>query len=145
VNGVDAKHRLSVPAPLRETIEARSQTRELVIGPDEHSPCLIGYDVTYFDRIESRLDEEFAADFGPGRNLKSRSIFGATEHLKYDDNGRIILSPLMRELGEIGTTVLFMGLGHHFEIWSPDQFLAQEGQDPRVLKLVKALLAGRVQ
>ncbi len=145
VNGVDAKHRLSVPAPLRETIEARSQTRELVIGPDEHSPCLIGYDVTYFDRIESRLDEEFAADFGPGRNLKSRSIFGATEHLKYDDNGRIILSPLMRELGEIGTTVLFMGLGHHFEIWSPEQFLAQEGQDPRVLKLVKALLAGRVQ
>ena len=56
VNGVDAKHRLSVPAPLRETIEARSQTREMVIGPDEHSPCLIGYDVTYFERIEARLD-----------------------------------------------------------------------------------------
>jgi MraZ protein len=145
VNGVDAKHRLSVPAPLRETIEARSQTREMVIGPDEHSPCLIGYDVTYFERIESRLDEEFAADFGPGRNLKSRSIFGATEHLKYDDNGRIILSPLMREMGEIGANVLFMGLGHHFEIWSPELFLAQEGQDPRVVKLVRALLAGRAQ
>ena len=145
VNGVDAKHRLSVPSSLRETIEARSQTRELVIGPDEHSPCLIGYDVSYFERLEARLDEEFSADFGPGRSLKSRSIFGATEHLKYDDNGRIILSPLMREMGEIGSNVLFMGLGHHFELWSPEVFLAQDGQDPRVMKLVRALLAGRAQ
>ncbi|TPE59539.1 hypothetical protein FJQ54_13750 [Sandaracinobacter neustonicus] len=145
MNGVDLKNRLSVPSSLRETIEARSQTRELVIGPDEHSPCLIGYDVSYFERIEARLEDEFASDFGPGRSLKSRSVFGATEHLKYDDNGRIILSPLMREMGEIGTQVLFMGLGHYFEIWSPEVFLAQEGQDPRVLKLVKALVAGRAQ
>jgi MraZ protein len=145
VNGVDAKHRLSVPASLRETIEARSQTRELVLGPDEHSPCLIGYDVTYFDRLESRLEEEFAADFGPGRSLKARSVFGATEHLKYDETGRIILSPLMRELGEIGAHVVFIGVGHHFELWSPEQFLAQPGQDPRVVKLVKALVAGRAQ
>jgi MraZ protein len=145
VNGVDAKHRLSVPASLRETIETRSQTRELVLGPDAHSPCLIGYDITYFDRLESRLEEEFAADFGPGRSLKARSVFGATEHLKYDETGRIILSPLMREMGEINGQVVFMGVGHHFEIWSPDQFLAQDGQDPRVVKLVKALLAGRAQ
>ncbi len=145
MNGVDAKHRLSVPAPLRETIETRSQTRELVLGPDEHSPCLIGYDITYFDRLEARLEEEFAADFGPGRSRKARSVFGATEHLKYDETGRIILSPLMREMGEIGGQVVFMGVGHHFEIWSPEQFLAQEGQDPRVVKLVTALLAGRTQ
>lgn len=145
VNGVDAKHRLSVPAALRETIETRSQTRELVLGPDEHSPCLIGYDVTYFERLESRLEEEFASDFGPGRSLKARSIFGATEHLKYDDTGRIILSPLMREMGEIGAHVVFIGVGHHFELWSPEQFLAQPGQDPRVTKLVKALIAGRGQ
>lgn len=143
MNGVDAKHRLSVPAPLRETIEARSQTRELVLGPDEHAPCLIGYDISYFERLEARLDEEFAADFGPGRSQKARSIFGATEQLKYDENGRIILSPLMREMGEIGSQVIFMGLGHHFELWSPDAFLAQPGQDPRVVRLVKALLAGR--
>ena len=145
MNGVDAKNRLSVPASLRETIEARSQVRAIVLSPAEHAPCLIGYDISYFERLESRLDEEFAADFGPARSLKSRSIFGATEHLKYDDNGRIILSPLMREMGEIGSHVLFMGLGHHFEIWAPEIFLAQEGQDPRVVKLVKALLAGRAQ
>jgi MraZ protein len=143
VNGVDAKHRLSVPASLRETIEARSGTKELVLGPDEHSPCLIGYDISYFERLEARLDEEFAADFGPGRSLKARSIFGATEHLRYDETGRIILSPLMREMAEIGSTVVYVGVGHHFELWAPDVLLAQPGQDPRVLKLVKALVQGR--
>jgi MraZ protein len=132
-----------VPAPLRETIETRSQTRELVLGPDEHAPCLIGYDISYFARLEARLDEEFAADFGPGRSQKARAIFGATEQLRYDDTGRIILSPLLRDMAEIGSDVLFMGLGHHFELWAPEAFLAQPGQDPRLVKLVKALLAGR--
>lgn len=143
MNGVDSKNRLSVPASLRETIEARSQLKELVLGPDEHSPCLIGYDVTYFDRIDQRLDGEFSEDFGPARSLKARSVFGATEHLKYDDNGRIILSPLMRDMGEIATNVVFIGVGHHFELWSPEALLEQPGQDPRMLKLVKALMAGR--
>lgn len=143
VNGVDAKNRLSVPAPLRETIEARSQQKALVLGPAEHAPCLIGYDLSYFARIEARLDAEFVGDFGPARSIKARAMFGATEQLKYDDTGRIVLSPAMRELGELGAQVVFLGTGDYFELWSPDLLLAQEGHDPRVHRTVKILLAGR--
>lgn len=143
VNGVDAKHRLSVPSPLRETIETRSQMKALVLSPAEHAPCLIGYDVTYFDRIEQRLEAEFAQDFGPGRGQKARALFGMTEQLKYDDNGRIILTPTLRDAGEIGSEALFLGAGDYFELWSPELLLAQPGIDPRQLRTVKSLLAGR--
>ena len=39
---VDAKHRLSVPSTLRETIENRSQIKALVLSPAEHDH-MIGY------------------------------------------------------------------------------------------------------
>ena len=143
MNGVDAKHRLSVPAPLRETIEARSQMKALVLSPAEHAPCLIGYDVTYFARIEARLEAEFAQDFGPGRSLKARTLFAMTEQLKYDDTGRIILSPTLRDAGEIGGEALFMGAGDYFELWSPEVLLAQPDIDARLVRAVKSLMAGR--
>ena len=143
VNGVDAKHRLSVPSSLRETIEARSQVKALVLSPAEHAPCLIGYDVTYFARIEARLEAEFAQDFGPGRSLKARTLFAMTEQLKYDDTGRIILTPTLRDAGEIGGQALFMGAGDYFELWSPEVLLAQPDLDPRLVRTVKSLLAGR--
>lgn len=143
MNGVDAKHRLSVPSPLRETIEARSQTKALVLGPAEHAPCLVGYDVSYFERIEARLNAEFAGDFGPARSQKARSLFGMTEQLKYDDNGRIILSPMLRDAGELTGEAVFLGAGDYFELWAPDRLLAQEGQDPRLIRSVRGLLAGR--
>jgi len=143
VNGVDAKHRLSVPASLRDTIEARSLTKAVVLGPSDDAPCLIGYDLSYFARMEERLAAQFAGDFGPGRATKARSMFGLTEQMKYDDTGRIILSPVMRDLGEINGRVVFVGVGDYFEIWSPDVLMAQGGQDPRVLRVVKALLAGK--
>jgi MraZ protein len=143
VNGVDAKHRLSVPASLRDTIEARSQMKALVLGPSDDAPCLIGYDLSYFARMEERLAAQFAGDFGPGRATKARSMFGLTEQMKYDETGRIILSPVMRDLGEINGRVVFLGVGDYFEIWSPDVLLSHEGQDPRVLRVVKALLAGK--
>lgn len=143
MNGIDAKHRLSVPAPLRETIEARSQTKALVLAPAEHAPCLIGYDLTFFERMEQRLAEQFAGDFGPGRSNKARTLFGLSERLKYDDTGRIVLTPTLRDMGELGGQAIFLGAGDYFELWAPELLLEQEDQDPRLLRTVKTLLAGK--
>ena len=143
MNGVDAKNRLSVPASLRETIEARSQARAIVLSPAEHAPCLIGYDISYFARIEARLEKEFEQDFGPGRSGKARMLFAMAEQLKYDDTGRIILTPTLRDAGELGAQALFLGAGDYFELWSPDLLLAQADIDPRMARAVRSLLAGK--
>ena len=143
VNGVDGKNRLSVPSSLRETIEARSGARALVLAPAEHAPCLVGYDISYFARIEARLEQEFAADFGPGRGNKARQLFAMAEQLKYDDTGRIVLTPTLRDAGELGGTAVFLGAGDYFELWSPELLLAGNDLDPRMLRMVRSLLEAR--
>lgn len=143
VNGVDGKNRLSVPSSLRETIEARSGTKALILSPAEHAPCLVGYDVSYFARIESRLEQEFAEDFGPGRSSKARQLFAMAEQLKYDDTGRIVLTATLRDAGELEATAIFLGAGDYFELWSPTLLLARGDLDPRMLRSVQSLLAGR--
>jgi len=143
VNGIDAKHRLSVPAPLRETVEARSSSKAIVLAAAEHAPCLVGFDSTHFERIQADLLARFAGDFGPSRSIVARDMFGMADTLKYDDSGRIILTPILLDLGELQGDALFLGAGEYFELWSPAKLLACEGQDPRLLKVVRGLVSQR--
>ena len=50
LNAVDAKNRLSVPSGYRDTNEKRSGEKQLIVGPAERAPCLVGYDVLRFER-----------------------------------------------------------------------------------------------
>src|SRR3546814_12090519 len=75
--------------------------RIIVLAPHEREPCLIGYDQAYSARLYEKLDRRFGDDFGPERDDAARRQFGATEQLGYDDNGRIVLSPMIKELGEL--------------------------------------------
>jgi MraZ protein len=143
LNQVDVKHRLSVPSAIRETIEARSASKAVVLAPAEHAPCLVGYDITHFERIQAQIEARFAGDFGPGRSAFARTMFGMAERLSYDDNGRIILTPILRDLGELAGPALFLGAGDYFELWSPAQLLAQDGVEPRLLRTVRALMAAK--
>lgn len=122
-------------------MEARSQQKSIVLSPAEHAPCLIGYDLTYFEQLQSELRERFAGDFGPGRSATARTMFGMADVVKYEENGRIILPPILRELGEFKGRALFLGAGDYFELWMPELLLEQEGVDPRMARTVKALMA----
>ncbi len=143
LNAVDGKSRLSVPAPIRETIESRSGQKQLVLAPAEHNDCLVGYDLTRFESLQAEIGVRFAGDYGPARSDFARAMFGMAETLRYDDTGRIILSPILKDLGRIETTVLLLGGGDYFELWSPEHLLETPGQDPRLLRTVRALCAAR--
>ena len=75
----------------------------------------------------------------PVRAPPSRSA----KTVPYDETGRCVLPPMMRELGEIAGRALFLGTGDTFEIWNPDALLAQPGLDPRMARLVRAQLAAK--
>lgn len=143
MNAVDAKSRLSVPATYREAIEARSHQRAIVVAPHETAPCLIGYDPAHSSTLAGQLEARFAGDYGAARDAAARMAFGATELLPYDDNGRVVLSPMLKELGEIDRLVFFLALGAHFEIWNPDVLLAQKALDARLERIVRRLLETR--
>ncbi len=140
---VDAKNRLSVPASFREVIEARSGARVVLVAPHEREACLIGYDRARAARLQELIERRFGDDFGPERDDFARIAFGASEPAHWDDTGRIVLSPTMKELGEIGRQCIFLGAGDYFELWNPERLLEAKGQDRRLAHIVRRLLEAR--
>lgn len=144
MNAVDAKSRLSIPAAYREVIELRGGGRAVVLAPHEREPCLIGYDRGYSARLQQRLERQFDNDFGTDRDDFARRAFGTSELVPYDDNGRIILSGMLKELGEIEKLAFFIAAGDYFEIWNPQVLLEIKGdKDPRLARIVKRQLEAK--
>ena len=62
LNAVDAKNRLSVPSGYRDTNEKRSGEKQLIVGPAERAPCLVGYDVLRFEARATVLTDPISGD-----------------------------------------------------------------------------------
>ncbi len=140
LNAVDAKNRLSIPAAYRETIEKRSASRTVVLAPAERAPCLVGYDRGYSDLLAEQLRHRFADDYSDARDNFARFAFGGSEPLTIDDNGRVILTPMLKDLGELDRHAFFLAAGDYFEIWNPRRLLDQPGLDPRLDRIVRRQL-----
>ena len=143
LNGVDGKHRLSVPAAFREAVEARSGARAVILAPHARLPALVGYDRSHFARLAEQAERRFADDFGDAREDFLRETFGAAEDVPYDDNGRIILPAILKEMGGIGSLAFFVGASDYFELWAPEVFLAEKGRESLVGRRLAALMKAR--
>lgn len=143
LNAVDAKGRVSVPAPFRDTIHARTAEKWLILGPHEREPCLVGYDIARPARLQAIMDRRFGDDFGSERDDFARAAFGAAERLPVDDNGRIILTPTLKELGQIDKLAAFIAGGDYFEIWDPRVYLDTKGESSPLGRIVRRQLDAR--
>lgn len=143
LNAIDAKSRLSIPANFRDVILARSDTRAVVLAISEHSPCLVGYDSRRSAKLQADLETRFAGDYSPARDAQARLAFGASEHLGMEETGRIILSPTLKDMGELDRYAFFLGAGDYFEIWNPQLLLDSAGLDPRLARIVRGQLDGK--
>jgi MraZ protein len=65
------------------------------------------------------------------------ALYGTSETLKVDGEGRVVLSDALKRHAGIADTVAFVGLGHKFQIWEPGRFrneLAEATGKVRALK-----------
>lgn len=143
LNGIDAKNRVSVPASFRDVVAARSDERTIVLAPAERADCLIGYDQTHAAKVRMEVERRFSGNYSEERDDYIRATFGSAEKLAFDDNGRIILSPILKDVGAIDRLALFWGMGDYFEIWNPQLFVERPKLDTRVVRIVQRLLDTR--
>lgn len=142
LNGIDAKGRVSVPASFREVLAARSDARTVVLAPAERADCLVGYDSGYPAKVCAEYEARFAGQYSDERDDLFR-LFGASERVPIDDNGRIILSSTLKEAGRIDRLALFWSKGDHFEVWNPDHFIARPNLDQRIVRIAQRLIDAR--
>lgn len=121
INTLDAKGRVSVPAEFRANV-ATSAFDGVILYPSQHGPFLDGGGMALFETYQRSLDQ--MEPFDPGRLAIEHMIFGQSRSLSFDSGGRVTLPKNLAEHAELNGKVLFVGLGNHFQMWSPDSHSA---------------------
>lgn len=123
---VDAKGRVSVPAPFRRVLESVEGWAEgapvplVVVKNQDRRACLNVYTT---DEM-ALIDDDIAAlpRFAKERDALSTMLASGSDNLTLDDNGRFGLSAAMKEKAGITDQAVFVGMIDSFQIWSPEGY-----------------------
>ena len=119
---LDAKGRVSIPAPFRAVL-ARDGFEGLYCYPTLDRPALDAGGNALLKEIEALV-----ARFPPyseEREQFSAALYGTSEVVKIDGEGRAILTEPLKGHAGIKDEIAFVGLGHKFQIWEPGRFRAR--------------------
>ena len=131
---LDAKGRVSIPASFRSVL-TRDGFDGLYCYPALASPAIDAGGNALMAEIEALIERY--APFSDEREKLSLSLYGTSETLKIDGEGRVVLSESLKQHAGIKDAAAFVGLGHKFQIWEPERFrreLAEATQKVRALK-----------
>jgi MraZ protein len=140
-NKIDAKGRVSVPASFRAVL-VKEQSDEIFCHPALDSPALDAGGPRLVKHIRGLLED--LAPYSDEKDQLATALFGESEYLKIDSDGRIILPQRLRDVAGFKTHVTFVGLGDKFQMWEPTQFEdARNAARSKVRDLRKLLGKGR--
>ena len=123
-NKIDAKGRVSIPAPFRAVLErdgyASGGAGGIYCYPALEAPALDAGG----ERLAKKIDGLLAGlpDYSDERDELSVALYGDVQVLAIDGDGRISLPEGLRAHAGLSTQVTFVGLGDKFQMWSPERF-----------------------
>ncbi|MGH7739292.1 MAG: division/cell wall cluster transcriptional repressor MraZ, partial [bacterium] len=65
-----------------------------------------------------------------------RMILGNSDEVEIDQQGRIVISPVLREEAGLSKNVVIAGLLQRIEIWDKDRYAGYHTQTPQSLELL---------
>ncbi len=77
------------------------------------------------------------------REQFSAALYGTSEVLKIDSEGRVTLTEPLKTHAGITDEVSFAGLGHKFQIWEPERFRAELAEATEKVRAHKKQLGSR--
>ena len=117
-NKLDAKGRVSIPAPFRALLRGPDgETAALVLRPHHNHRCIDGFAASEFYALGAsmaRLDL-FSAD----QEDLAIALYGEAMEVVPGKEGRIVLSQRLIEWAGLEQSATFIGMGARFQIWSP--------------------------
>ena len=120
-NKLDAKGRVSVPAPYRSVLERNRSP--LYIYKSLTLPCLEGCGPERISQIVDAIDD--MDSLSKEAEVLQTMLFSAQE-MKIDSDGRMLLPAEFVEFAELEGVALFAGIGRSFQIWRPDRHQQRE-------------------
>jgi len=117
---IDEKGRMTIPARFRDIMENGAY---ITRGFDEN---LVVWTAPAFEMIYQRINQLSITD--PLARQLRRLIFSHADRVEVDKAGRILIPIFLRESMQLGSSVMVVGAGETFEIWSTDRWAEQEEQ-----------------
>jgi MraZ protein len=117
---IDEKGRLIIPARYREPLEAGAF---ITRGFDQN---LIVLTASHFEQIYQRVNQMSMTD--PSARSLRRLMFANADRVQFDKTGRILIPQFLRETAGLNSSVVVVGVGEFFEIWSAEQWAKQSEQ-----------------
>ncbi|MEX0842377.1 MAG: division/cell wall cluster transcriptional repressor MraZ [Xanthobacteraceae bacterium] len=138
---LDAKGRVSVPAPFRSVL-ARDGFDGLYCYPALDRPALDAGGNALLAEIEALIAR--FAPYSEERERFAAALYGTSETLKMDAEGRVVLSESLKSHAGIADAVAFVGLGQKFQIWEPKRFRAELAEATEQVRALKKQLGTQV-
>jgi len=123
---IDVKGRLKLPTSFRRLIEEK-------FGSEFYITSLTGdyvriYPLPEWESIEQRLSLLNSMDPARRKFLDRANYFG--QQAAMDNQGRVLIHPLLRKSAEVIGDVAVMGYLNYLEVWELDKFKARMLADP---------------
>lgn len=118
-NKLDAKGRVSVPAPFRALLKSPdgSNGTQIVLRPSHKHPCIEGWPAAVFEELAQPLNRLDL--FSEEHDDMAAALYADAFPVETDKEGRIVLPDDLKGFAGLTDTVVFMGLGRFFQIWEP--------------------------
>jgi MraZ protein len=138
---LDAKGRVSVPATFRAVL-ARDGFDGLYCHPTLDRPALDAGGNALLAEIQALITGY--PPYSEQREQFALSLYGTSETLKIDSEGRVVLTESLKVHAGITDAATFVGLGHKFRIWEPSRFRAELAEATEKVRAFKQELGTRM-
>jgi MraZ protein len=143
-NRLDAKGRVSIPAPFRAVLERDSYASGGAPGiycyPSLDAPALDAGGERLAQKIDGLLSG--LPEYSDERDELSVALYGDVQVLGVDADGRIVLPEALRAHAGLQSSVTFVGLGDKFQMWEPGRFEERRARARDKVRDTRRLLGG---
>lgn len=123
---LDNKGRINIPAKFRTSLSPDNDSTFIITkGMDS---CIVAYPATEWRKVEDGLRQLSSAS----RVYRSfiRSTVRYATPAKMDKQGRIQISPALRDFAGLDSEVIIIGVVNKIEIWNPEKLKEMESSMP---------------
>ena len=115
---IDEKGRITIPAKFRDGLE------DSIFVTQGFDGNLQAFPPDLFELMSSQVRSISYLDVN-SRRLR-RILFSNAEQTRFDSAGRILLPAFLRETANLKDIAIVVGSGEYFELWSPENWQAQQ-------------------
>ena len=121
-NKVDAKGRVSIPAPFRKVLGMEESPLLFLMPEVRGKPAIEGFGQSHFEKLADSLEKmnPLSAEY----DALADATVSQTVQLPLDSTGRIVLPEELRMLTGITDEAMFVGRVRTFQIWNPATYRA---------------------